>query len=172
MDYCFLGFIKVSTFLHINLSTQPKYKKRKREEFRKAAAKAISPRFDQGDEMEWTSSETTVQRSQSQEDSIDLCHVLHAIARGNHHRAGQALSRMLLDPSNAPMLKVVQQSIAKEDSAQFDLYKLIISGIHDSNQYHTKSAGTRTIAAETFVKNNVAACVFNVVKQNENVRMR
>ena len=66
------------------------------------------------------------------------------------------------------MTKEVQEHIGKHDTKAFDFYRLVIDGIRDSNEHH-KSKGTRTVAAETYVKDNVAACLHKIVKENHDV---
>ena len=47
-----------------------------------------------------------------------------------------------------------------------------MDGIRASIQSHTKGRGSRTTAAETFIKNVVLSCMFTIVKQKAEVNDR
>jgi len=53
------------------------------------------------------------------------------------------------------------------------IHELIISGIRDSIAQHTaQQGGSRTIAAETFMKNVCYTCIFNIEQTKCNVSLK
>jgi len=151
-----------------NSSSIP-HSKRPRVEIRLDAAKILSPRLFQGsagekiDFMAWKSTDKLVQRTAALEDTKDLRAMLFAISKGDINRAGMMLSKFLCDKSNEHLKDMVFQAI-KSKNEYSNLSDFILAGIKDSISHHSLGDGTRAIAAETFVKNVVVACLFRIVK--------
>lgn len=136
------------------------------------AAKAVAPRFKSSINEKWLSSGNSVKKSQASDDARDvevpLEAVLVAVSRGDTTRAGEAIGRILSDSTNSDMREVALKFVTKKEDEHLKLCKLLVDGIKDSNAHHN-AIGSRTKAAETFVKNNVTACVFKIVKDKHEI---
>lgn len=156
-----------------NQNSRPK--KRPRCDIRTDAGKILAPRFNPGtkhiEDMKWDVDTTfkAVGSSTTTGDVKDLQAIIFAISRGNPDRAGKAISRFLGDKSNVQLKTTVLEDLGEEDEV-VTTNNLVLDGIKDSIAHHTKGiGGTRMAAAETFIKNVVAACLFRIVKDKAKV---
>mmetsp|Transcript_36321 Transcript_36321/g.73994 ORF Transcript_36321/g.73994 Transcript_36321/m.73994 type:complete len:256 (+) Transcript_36321:86-853(+) len=95
---------------------------------------------------------------------------LATITKCNPQRAGDALLRLLQRPTCSDVKDVVWNAVSSAASCEATLPDRIIAGIKEAIEHHTNSkGGTRTTAAETFVKNAVTACVWAIVKDGDDV---
>lgn len=145
--------------------TNPKSKRSKksdRHERLTTALPAILPRF-RGDTTQWKDSNKTVVKSTTCADAQDMRTFLAAITGCDSTRAANAIIHLLNRSDNAQIKAEVVKAYAPNDG-KVEVYELILGGIRDGIAHHTnKKGGTRTIAAETFVKNIVAACMWRIV---------
>ena len=117
--------------------------------------------------MEWGPSETVVPKSTVTGNSKDLRAALLAISKANPKRAGMAIARFLSNDSNAQVRIAAIEAYGAQDY-EANAHKMIVAGIKRAMHHH-HSGGTRTTAAETFVKNVATACLFEIVKKEANV---
>lgn len=98
-------------------------------------------------------------------DSVDLRCALFAISRGDPTRATKILLRLLRHQECKDIFTAIHANIMKDS---YIVERQIVAGIKKSIAHHTPSnkGGTRPIAAATFVKNVVSACVFYIVAEN------
>ena len=117
--------------------------------------------------MEWEPSEAVVPTSTVTGDSKDLRASLLAISKANPKRAGIAIARFLSNDSNAQVRLAAIKAYGAQDH-EANAHKMIVAGIKRAMHHH-HSGGTRTTAAETFVKNVATACLFEIVEKEANV---
>ena len=98
-----------------------------------------------------------MKRSQQFDDSKDLGAMLFSISRGNPQRAASAISKML--DTN----QIVKDNITHLVFKRSETVSKVMEGIRESIDLHTDGKGTRTMVAETFIKNIVTACMFKIV---------
>jgi hypothetical protein len=132
------------------------------------AATIFAPKFMKSintqniDKMEWkdtTSSSSTKRREGTvRQDAMDIRAALMAISRGNTGRASEALVRFLdSKDTNDDIRRTVKAHLNDVDHQ-------IVQGLKASIAHHTNSkGGTRSLAAETFVKDVVTASVWHIV---------
>lgn len=157
-------------------SAPKKSSKRPRSEIRSDAALALAPNFVQGaniDTMEWQSTETQVCTRTIQNGAKDMRGMMMAIGRGDASRTASIIAQFLKHGTNDTVRQLVLQDLSSEDDKDTAANKLIVESIQESIAHHTKSAGgTRTKAAETFVKYVVASCLFKIVRTDNPVTER
>ena len=85
-----------------------------------------------------------------------------SISHGNAKRAAETVFRWLQKDENVVVSDTVENMIG-------NTHKLVLQGIHASIQSQTRVKGSRNRAAETFVNNVVAACLFTIVKEKNDV---
>ena len=143
------------------LPLQPR--KRKRDE----AAAILAPRFIQSincdiDKLDWDESHSTTPSSRTQfRDVADLRALLMAISHGNEERATDTIVQFLEMKSSSNIRHNIAQHLNSIDHQ-------IVTGLMQSIAHHTDSkGGTRTTAAETFVKDVISASVWNIAMQDK-----
>jgi len=131
------------------------------------AAKVLCPKFiagmsKDGSSIEWKTSDKSIGSSTITADANILEHLLKVISKGDSGRASAVLNRMLGRTSNAPLTNAVVVPTIKTKDA--DVKNYVLGSIHACMRHFTPNAagGTRTIAAETLIKNIALGCVFNV----------
>ena len=113
-----------------------------------------------------TTTTTTTDNGRTElNDSIDLRCALFAISRGDPTRATKVLLRLLRHKECKDIYTAIHAKLMKDS---YIVERQIVAGIKRSIAHHTPSnkGGTRPIAAATFVKNVVSACIFHVVAEN------
>ena len=110
----------------------------------------------------WSEAEPSIKRMARQNDAHDLGAMIFSISRGNAKWAADAVFRWLQKEENSVVSDKVENMIVNTQ-------KLVVQGIHASIQSQSRAKGSRNRASETFVKNVVAACLFTIVKQKEDV---
>jgi hypothetical protein len=129
------------------------------------AAEILAPRKMIASEIEasvWSKAEPSVKRMTRQNDAHDLGAMIFSISCGNTKRADDAVFRWLQKDENAVVSDKVENMIV-------NTHKLVVQGIHASIQSQSRAKGSRNRASKSFVKNVVAACLFTIVKQKEDV---
>mmetsp|Transcript_9128 Transcript_9128/g.20622 ORF Transcript_9128/g.20622 Transcript_9128/m.20622 type:complete len:194 (-) Transcript_9128:236-817(-) len=142
-------------------------RKRARHDIRSEAAKGIAPQFASRydvNSMDWVTTANAVGNSQVSKDHGDLRAMLLAISRADPNRAANAIKSFLSDKSNKEVKNGVLTYFQQTDVTN----QLIVDGIRESISHHN-ARGTRTLAAETFVKNVSSACLFEIVKKEKHV---
>jgi RNase H-fold protein (predicted Holliday junction resolvase) len=136
-------------------------KKRKRQDAMQSLAKRfMQSRAGDEDYNQWISSEGACQRT-VKEDAKDIQAMTFAISRGDSTRAASVISYFLNQKSNKDIKHKVLADISNRR-----VYEQIVLGLKHSISHHTSSkGGTRSISAETFVKNVVVASVFHMVAE-------
>ena len=128
------------------------------------AATIFAPKFMKSintqniDKMEWKDSTTKRREGTVRQDAMDIRAALMAISRGNPARASEALVRFLdSKDTNDDIRRTVKAHLNDVDHQ-------IVQGLKSSIAHHTNSkGGTRSLAAETFVKDVVTASVWHIV---------
>ena len=134
--------------------------KAKREE----AYKILAPRFSVKnplDDLEWRKGPKDVRSNLTSRDMKDLQATLYGISRGDPNRAAKAYTRFLEQPENGQVKERVLHLMSDND---IQMEQMVMNGIRSSIAHHTISRGSRTTAAETFVKNVCCAAVFDAAK--------
>ena len=129
------------------------------------AAEILAPRKMIASKIEasvWSEAEPSIKRMARQNDAHDLGAMIFSISRGNAKWAADAVFRWLQKEENSVVSDKVENMIVNTQ-------KLVVQGIHASIQSQSRAKGSRNRASETFVKNVVAACLFTIVKQKEDV---
>lgn len=119
------------------------------------------------DGIQWDQNDSDPCRTTSWKDMMDLDILIYAISSGNMRRAANAIIRYLNMTRNEDLRGIVLAGI--HSSRSLSLHERIVEGIKESIEHHTNGPGTRTVAAETFVKNVVAASVFSISKDKISV---
>ena len=124
------------------------------------AAEIIPPRNILASETEgsiWSEAKPNVEKVTRHNDANDLGAMIFSISCDNAKRAADAVFRWLQKDKAAAVSDAVENLIGKT-------YTLVVYGIHASIQSQTQAKAPRNRAAETIVKNVVAACLFTIVK--------
>jgi len=128
------------------------------------AAKIMAPRYMFS--KQWTlplPTDKPTSPSTITEDANQLEVMLHTISKGDASRAASDLRLVLSRKPNATLKEAIlpiisDMSCKRDDKKQADI---ILNSIKQCIAHHTNpKGGTRTIAAETLVKDSVLACVF------------
>lgn len=117
-------------------------------------------------EFNTTTTTTTTDNGRTElNDSVDLRCALFAISRGDPTHATKVLLRLLRQKECKDIYTAIHAKLMKDS---YIVERQIVAGIKRSIAHHTPSnkGGTRPIAAATFVKNVVSACIFHVVAEN------
>jgi hypothetical protein len=116
-------------------------------------------------QREFNTTTTTDNGRTELNDSVDLRCALFAISRGDPTRATKVLLRLLRHKECKDIYTAIHAKLMKDS---YIVERQIVAGIKRSIAHHTPSnkGGTRPIAAATFVKNVVSACIFHVVAEN------
>ena len=143
------------------------------------AVAVLAPQFSTGEDVhavEWSTGTPRIAKTTAYRDKKELRAVLFTISRGDPRRAANAISNLLSEPNNDDVQKLlprlVPDDIQNDTIQKLAKYDLIVGGIRDSIERHTNGRGTRTIAAETFVKNVTQACLTRIVATGEKISSR
>jgi len=148
-------------------------KRSKTSEKTSEAAKILCPRFmasvsnttNGSISIEWKALDKSVGDSTIIADANILEIILKVISKGDPGRAASILNRVLKRTSNSPLAKAVVLPSVNSKNADADAHvkDCVIRSIHACMRHHTpnEAGGTRTIPAETLVKNIALACVFD-----------
>jgi sentrin-specific protease 1 len=136
-----------------------------------AIVNVIAPEFE-GNAKEWVNDIDlpSVDSSTVTRDANNLETLLNALTRGQSKRAADAIIRMLNRPECSDIKDAVKNALNVLLNENVQLSIQVVDGIKEAIAHHTNSkGGTRTIDAETFVKNTVLACVWGTVRDGEDV---
>eukprot|EP00984_Skeletonema_dohrnii_P006213 scaffold2235_cov108-Skeletonema_dohrnii-CCMP3373.AAC.1 len=136
-----------------------------------AIVNVIAPEFE-GNAKEWVNDIDlpSVDSSTVTRDANNLETLLNALTRGQSKRAADAIIRMLNRPECSDIKDAVKNALNVLLNENVQLSIQVVDGIKEAIAHHTNSkGGTRTIDAETFVKNTVLACVWGTVREREDV---
>jgi len=136
-----------------------------------AIVHVIAPEFE-GNAKEWVNDIDlpSVDSSTVTRDANNLETLLNALTRGKSKRAADAIIRMLNRPECSDIKDAVKNALNVLLNENVQLSIQVVDGIKEAIAHHTNSkGGTRTIDAETFVKNTVLACVWGTVGEGEDV---
>ena len=104
-------------------------------------------------------------------DAKDLGAMMIVISKASPDRAAKAIIQFLNATSTHRHIKdTVKDALSNNDTnndTNKDATQLFIEGINACIAHHTKQrGGTRTTSSETLVKYVLAACVYNIVKED------
>ena len=104
------------------------------------------------------------------QDSKTIRAMVIAITRGDEKRAANAFTQLLSESVNSHVREDILGQLSQAEDKKNSLHQLIMDSIGDTVAHHTKGRGTRTIVAETLVKNIASACVYKIVKEKLDVK--
>lgn len=139
---------------------------------RAATASIIAPRFcfeGDLDKARWSLTEEVYSASSKTNDVKNLRASLITTTKANAQRAAAVLHQFLKDQCNDLVMIEFDKLRSMKSQCADDptLPEIITDSIKRSIDHHTTTRGTRTIVAETFVKNVAISCVFGL-PENEN----
>jgi hypothetical protein len=130
-----------------------------------AAMDYIAPRSSNNNN-EWSVVNQNTGSSTISADANNLLKFLGAITSWNYHRAAEAINRLLARRECTPIKKLVRSTV----NGLATLAVRVTSGMKLAIAHHTNpGGGTRTIPAETLVKNTVLTAVWGFVERGEDV---
>jgi hypothetical protein len=132
-----------------------------------AVAELLNKRmkYYEGDYTDWGEAHSVTAHT-TRNDAESLQVAVYAISRSDPTRAAGAIVKFLDNKANVAIRKEVLAAM-KDDSPEQILQRQIIKGLKKSIAHHTNDkGGTRTAAAETFVKNVVTASVFHIASKD------
>jgi len=143
---------------------------------RLAAAKLLRPNCniinaDNTEEMKLQVTNKIIHASATNLDVKDLEVTMHAISVGDLDCAAIALTQYINKESNNDLRERVRNGLKlDEGSADINTLQWVVDGIKKSITHHTNSdGGTRTNSEETFVKNVVVSCLFDIVDEAHDI---